>query len=131
MSKFPSDGNDVANIIPYKENMDTISIRYGESVVLPLDAGDTTAEIASIFIGKPGETYILTKQTTLTDGQGVFELSATDTQIPLGVYSYQINITDALGQLEKYPSPDTNCGDCEDEFPKFIVSEALDLTEVS
>lgn len=110
--------------------MDTISIRYGESVPLPLDAGDTTAEIADIFVGNPGEPYIFTKRITLSGGQGVFELSAEDTQIPLGKYSYQINITDALGQVEKYPSPDNNCSGCEDEFPKFIVNEALDSTEV-
>lgn len=57
--------NDIANIIPYKKTWIQLKLN-GESVVLPLDAGDTTAEIASIFIGKPGETYILTKQTTLT-----------------------------------------------------------------
>lgn len=105
--------------------MDTIKIRYGESLTLPLDASDTGATSATIFIGKAGEVYKLSKTIALTAGKGTFEFDPEETEIPLGEYNYQINVTSG-GDLKKYPSP--NCQDC--DFPKFIVAEALDVTEV-
>ncbi len=111
--------------------MDTISIRYGESLTLPLDTGDITAVSADIFIGKPGEVYVFTKNISLTDGVGTFELATTDTELPLDTYYYQINVTDGSGNVEKYPSPAEDCNPCDDDFPEFIVAEALDETEVS
>ena len=109
--------------------MKNISVRYGESVTLPIDAGDATATSASIFIGKPGEVYAVTKTVALTAGVGTFVLDPEDTRIPLDTYYYQVNVTDGDGNIEKYPSPD--CQTCdENNFPKFIVSEALDETEV-
>ena len=111
--------------------MDDISIRYGESVTLPIDAGDFLSTSADIYIGKPGETYQLTKNTALIDGVGVFVLTSTETRIPLGTYYYQINVTDQNGYVEKYPSPEDDCGDCEANFPRFVVKEALDANEVS
>ncbi len=109
--------------------MDTISIRYGEDVTLPIDASDITAVSADLYIGLPGETYVLTKHITLTLGVGTFELDSTDTALPLGTYNYQINVTDDGGFLKKFPSPDSSCADC--GFPEFIVCESLDQTEVS
>lgn len=111
--------------------MEPIGIRYGESVTLPLDAGDVTAVSADIYIGKPGHVYVLTKHITLTLGKGTFAFSGAETEIPLDTYYYQINITDALGAIEKYPSPQGDCDSCGSDFPKFIVYEALDEIEVS
>lgn len=111
--------------------MEEINIRYGEAVTLPIDAGDPTAVSADIYIGKPGQAYTLTKNIGLDLGVGVFELTPDDTRIPLGTYYYQINVTDDTGYPEKYPSPEENCSGCETNFPKFIVSEALDEQEVS
>lgn len=111
--------------------MESISIRYGESLTLPIDAGDATATSASIYIGKPGQMYVLTKTASLTGGVGTFVLTSSDTQIPLDTYYYQINVTDGGGYVEKYPSPDLDCDGCESDFPQFIVCEALDQTEVS
>ena len=105
--------------------MDKIKIRYGETVTLPIDTASTTADTADIYIGKPGEAYVLTKHITLTDGIGVFDFTKAETQIPLGTYNYQINVNTGSA-VEKYPSP--NCGDC--GFPEFEVCEALDETEV-
>ena len=107
--------------------MDKISIRYGEDLVLPVDAGNTAYVSADIFIGKPGEVYVLTRNTTLTDGKGVFIFSGVDTSLPLGEYNYQINVTDQDNRVTKFPSP--TCDEC--EFPKFVVCEALDEIEVS
>lgn len=111
--------------------MDPIIIRYGEHVTLPIDVGDNTATQAAIYVGKPGQQYVITQSVSLVSGEGVIVLDATDTSIPLGTYYYQINVTDANGYVEKYPTPKPNCDDCESEFPEFIVCEALDSTEVS
>lgn len=111
--------------------MEPISIRYGEDVTLPLDAGDVSAVSADIYIGKPGEVYVLTQHIALTAGQGTFVLSGADTELPLDTYYYQINVTDALGAVEKYPSPSGDCEGCGNGFPEFIVNEALDEIEVS
>lgn len=132
MSKVNSDLTDTANSTPHKDKMEPISIRYGEDVNLPLDSGDSTAVSADIYIGLPGQAYILTKHITLTAGVGTFVLDGTDTSIPLGTYYYQINVTGSLGDVEKYPSPSGDCDGCtEDGFPQFIVNEALDVIEVS
>lgn len=111
--------------------MDSIQIRYGETVTLPLDAGDTTAVSADLYVGKPGEVYVLTKHISLTEGLGTFVLSTTDTQLPLDTYYYQINVTDDGGEVTKYPSPNSSCDTCDSEFPEFVVHEALDVQEVS
>lgn len=111
--------------------MDSISIRYGEDVTLPLNTGDVNSVSATIFIGKPGELYTLTDTISLTDGEGVFEFSGVQTQIPLGTYYYQVNVTDVNGKVDKYPAPEAGCNSCESNFPEFVVAEALDATEVS
>lgn len=132
MSKVSSDETNLAKINTYQRKlMESISIRYGENLTLPIDAGDVTAVSADIYIGKPGETYVLTKSATLTEGLGVFVFSSEDTKLPLDTYYYQINVTDSDGYIEKYPSPDEDCYGCEADFPQFIVGEALDQTEVS
>lgn len=131
MSKVSSDETKSYKLILVKVKMDPISIRYGESVTLPLNTGDITDVSADIYIGKPGQTYILTKHISLAEGEGTFELSSAETQIPLDTYYYQINVTGLSGSVDKYPAPGSGCNDCEDEFPKFIVAEALDLTEIS
>lgn len=109
--------------------MKPIIIRYGESVTLPVDSGDVNAVSADIYIGKPGEAYVLTTSATLTNGEGVFTFSKTDTEIPLDTYYYQINVTDGDGGVRKYPTPRSE--DTESNLPKFIVAEALDQIEVS
>lgn len=134
MSKVPSDGANIAQKLQnlQKEKMDPINIRYGESLTLPVDVGDLTAVSADIYIGKPGEVYVLTQNVSLTDGEGTFFFTGSETSIPLGTYYYQINVTDIDGYVEKYPSPEADCNGCdESDFPQFIVSEALDEVEVS
>ncbi len=111
--------------------MEPILIRYGESVTLPVDTGDTTATDADLYIGKPGEPYTIHVHADLEDGVGVFVLSNVQTQVPLDTYYYQINVTDVNGYLEKYPTPEEDCSECENEFPEFVVREALDTAEVS
>lgn len=110
--------------------MDSITIRYGESLTLPFDAGDLTAVSADIYIGKPGQAYVRTKHISLVDGVGTFVFDPSETEIPLDTYYYQINVTDVNGYVEKYPEPGDSCEGCESDFPEFVVSEALDVQEV-
>lgn len=111
--------------------MDSISIRYGENLTLPIETGDTESVSADFFIGKPGELYVLAKHISLTNGNGIFEFSSHDTELPLGVYYYQINTTDGSGRVKKFPSPESYCDGCDNDFPQFIINEALDKTEIS
>ena len=112
--------------------MDSIHVRYGENVTLSLDTGDPTLVSADLYIGMPGKMYVITSHAVLTNGVGVFELSSAKTSVPLGEYSYQVNVTDELGAISKYPAPQKGCAGCPDTgFPKFIVDEALDEIEVS
>lgn len=131
MSKASSDEADVATLQNQKAKMDTINIRYGESRTYPIDTGDVTDVTAEIYIGKPGQSYVLAKQIVLTEGKGVFLFTEEDTALPLDTYYYQINTIDGNGYILKFPEPSEECGGCETEFPKFIISEALDVTEVS
>ena len=110
--------------------MDTISLRYGESLTLPLDTGNTTDVSADIYIGKPGEQYILTQNISLTLGLGTFTFTPNDTMLPLDTYYFQINVTGEDGYIEKYPETDGTCGGNDSGFPRFVVAEALDLMEV-
>jgi hypothetical protein len=108
--------------------LDSINVRYGETLTLYLETDDVSAVSADIFIGRPTEEYVLTKSIALTDSKGTFEFSNTETMIPLGAYYYQINVVDSEGRIEKYPAP---AGCDEDDFPEFVVSESLDLMEIS
>ena len=110
--------------------MDSIAIRYGENLTLPIDTGDITDVSADIYIGEPGQAFILTKHTELIDGIGSFVFSSLDTKLPLGTYYYQINTTDIDNYVTKYPNPN-NCDDSDNNFPLFIIAEALDLIEIS
>lgn len=108
--------------------METINIRYGETLSIAVSTDDSSATQAVFYVGLPGEEPVLEVTATLTDGVGSFQFDTSDTMIPLGTYRYQINIEHSDGVVEKYPAPD----DCpEDELPEFIVHEALDLQEVS
>jgi hypothetical protein len=111
--------------------MDTVNIRYGEYYPLPIDAMDVTAVSADIYIGRPGQPYVLTKHADLVDGVGTFEFEETETTIPLGKYNYQINLINEFGKVRKFPSPEGDCDGCDNSFPEFIVWEALDSIEVS
>lgn len=128
MSKVASDAANTAKNKKRKK-MDSIKIRYGESLTMPIDTGNTVATLASIYIGRPGEAYLVSKQAPLTDGVGFFNFDSSETSIPLGTYNYQINVVDASGYVQKYPEPEDGCTDC--VFPEFIVCEALDAIEVS
>lgn len=116
---------------PIKDIMDSLNIRYGEYLPLPIETGNEGYVSATMYIGKPGQMYKLSKDAILTNGDGVFEFTEEETKLPLGEYSFQISVFDEEGRPTKFPEPEEDCGACEEEFPKFIVYEALDETEVT
>ena len=108
--------------------MKTIQTRYGASVELTITIDDDLAGTATIYVGLPQETAIFTKTASFTSGVADLSLDPTDTELPLGTYNYQINVSYTDGRLDKYPNP-ANCDG--DSLPEFIVLEALDVTEIS
>ena len=106
--------------------MKELSTRYGGSVDIPVLIDDVTALTASIYVGLPGQTPVITKTASFIDGEADLSLLPTDTDVPLNTYKYQINVTYAGGAVKKFPDPST----CDGEFPDFIIAEALDVTEV-
>jgi hypothetical protein len=108
--------------------MKAINTRYGASVELLCNSTDITAESADIFIGIEGEAYTFTKNAPFEDGTANLSLDPIDTMIPIGTYKYQINVNYSDGRIKKFPEP-SNCED--NNLPEFIVSEALDVIEVS
>lgn len=113
--------------------METIKIRYGESFNLSVSVDDELAQSVVFYVGKEGQEplIVLTADIEIDkDGDAVAYVEGTpeDTQIPLGVYKYQINLITTDGKIYKFPSDDY----CEQHgLPKFVVVEALDLQEVS
>ncbi len=108
--------------------MRDINVRYGASLDLVTTISDTTADEATLIVGLPGELPILTKTASFTDGESNLSLTPAETEIPLGSYSYQVNVSYTDGRLDKFPTAD-QCS--EDGFPQFNVLEALDEQEVS
>ena len=102
-----------------------LSVRYGSTKIIAGTAS-TSATGVEIFVGNPGDAPVISKSSTVTDGTFTIELSATDTQVPLGKYHYQFNLT-IDGKPYKFPS-DSRCRSA--DLPTFTVLEALDETEV-
>ena len=106
--------------------MKTINTRYGSSVDILVNSTDETATTASLYVGLDGKLPKITKTSAFVSGQADLTLLPAETEIPLGTYSYQINVEYSDGRLKKFPEPNQ----CTDELPSFIVSEALDEIEV-
>jgi hypothetical protein len=103
--------------------VESINVRWGESFDLAVGTDDVSATEATLIVGEMGEQPILTLGASLTLGVGQFIASAEEMELPLGTYSYQLNVLHSDGQLEKYPQPE----DCVDgKLPIFKVHEALD-----
>lgn len=102
-----------------------LSVRYGGTKIITGTAS-TSATTVEMFVGNPGEVPVISKSSTVTDGAFTIELSATDTQVPLGTYRYQFNLT-IDGKPYKFPS-ESRCRSV--DLPTFTVLEALDETEV-
>lgn len=117
--------------------MDDITARYGARVPLTIEIDAADAVSATLYVGNAGETPVITKTANFTEGDIVndvqlyeADLSLLDeeTKVPLGEYSYQINVTYPNGDPDKFPDPST----CDDNaLPTFTIVEALDETEVT
>lgn len=108
--------------------METINVRYGESVDFAVASDDVTAISATLYVGNPGDSPVITKTVPLLEGIAAITLDPEDTRVPVGEYRYQVNVDRQDGGVEKYPQPE-DCG--EDGLPKFVVHESLGLSEVS
>lgn len=117
--------------------MNNITTRYGARVPLTVSIDAADAVEATLYVGIEGETPIITFTAPFTEGEIIkdvqmynadLSLINGETEIPLGEYKYQINVTYPNSDPDKFPDADT----CEDgELPIFTVLEALDVAEVS
>lgn len=107
--------------------MEDTGVRYGASYPLNITSDDDDAVTAKLYIGKPGETAVITKTATFVANEADLSLTQTDTRHPLGDYKLQINVEYANGDVKKFPDPQL----CGDDFPTFTIYEALDETEVT
>lgn len=108
--------------------MESIDIRWGEAVSLPVYIDDDTALSATLYVAKEGEAPIIIAETELENGEGFFELSGLQTRKEEGLYKYQINVYyDGLDDPEKFPAPDDDCDECDDiDLPDFRIYTSLD-----
>lgn len=107
--------------------MEHIKVRYGESFDLSIESDDDTATLATLFVGKVGQTPVITIPANFENGIAYIAGNPSDTRVPLGKYKYQVNVFFADGRELKYPT-DEYCE--ENGLPEFSVLEALDETEV-
>lgn len=108
--------------------METQRVRYGESFSFTIESDDLTAELATFYVGKEGQSPVITAPANFENGIAVVEVSALQTKVPVGDYKYQITVNLEDGKVHKYPT-DEECS--ETGLPDFKVLEALDETEVS
>lgn len=108
--------------------MKDINVRYGASLDLSVTIADLLADEATLFVGLPDSLPIITKTAAFAEGTANLSLTPVETEIPLGNYNYQINVSYTDGRLDKFPTSD-QC--LEDGFPSFSVLESLDEQEMS
>lgn len=106
--------------------MDTITIRQGETLQIPITVDDTSA-ISVRFVAADSTGIIIIDETeafATNDGKATATIFTNDTLIEAGEYEYmlQINYTDNV--IDILPdSSDCSGGDC--ALPKLIICESL------
>lgn len=96
-------------------------VRHGEGFSLEINGADTTATTATLKVGTIGSAPALTASGSLSDGSGVISVPAASNILPVGTYSYQIDVISG-SSIDIFPDP-TKSGQ---ELPPFIVAESFD-----
>lgn len=109
--------------------MKPIKVRYGASLVLTAETEDDKAVSATLYVGEEGKLPVITKTALFENMIADLSLAPEDTEVQLGSYKYQVDVTYSDGRLDKFPSP-TNCLVYKD-LPDFSVHESLSDTEIS
>lgn len=109
--------------------METYEVTYGESFDFKVEIDEPEATLVTLNVGKLGELPVISVSASIEDGIAYIQGTRDDTRVPLDTYQYQLTVEfDDPTKAYKYPSK-KECG--ENGLPRFIVSEALDETEVS
>lgn len=102
-----------------------ITIRQGETLQLPIESTDLSAETAQFQAAKDGVVYI---DATASFINGKATIWSNDTDIEIGDYEWMLTVTYSDGVIDKLPDKgDCKEGDC--ELPLLKVCKG-DLTEV-
>jgi len=104
--------------------METIEIRYGTSIDFSIAVDSTDAQQATLYVGKMGDTPVISKSANFVDGVAFLNLDSNDTKVAPDTYSYQVSVIYAgVNQKKKFPE----ASDCvNNELPKFIINPSLD-----
>jgi hypothetical protein len=105
-------------------------IRYGGDFDFKVESSNTLAETATFYVGKVGETPVITVPATFVDGEAFISTEPGQTEVPLGEYKWQLTIELSNGRKFKYPVDKDGCALEGDDLPDFEIVEALDETEV-
>ena len=97
--------------------MDTIKIRQGETLQIPIEADDSTAVSVQFQVVKDGIIYLDVLEQFV---DGLATIFTNDTILEIGDYEYIITITYEDGVVDILPDP-ANCGDGDCDFPTFTV----------
>ena len=97
--------------------MDTITIRQGETLQIPIEADDSTAVSVQFQVVKDGIIYLDVLE-NFVDGKAT--IFTNDTLLEIGDYEYIVTITYEDGVVDILPDP-TDCVDGDCDFPAFIV----------
>ena len=103
--------------------MDTIKIRQGETLQIPIEADDSTAVSVQFQVVKDGIIYLDVTE-SFVDGKAT--IFTNDTLLEIGDYEYIITITYSDGVVDILPDPDDCDGD-DCEFPDFIVCKGKSI----
>lgn len=110
--------------------MNKMNTRYGATVPLTVrfeDEFTPAPATASVFVGMVGATPVISHTgIDFVDGVADLTIPANLTEVPLGIYKYQINVVYDDGTVDKFP----DASGYDVELPEFEVLEALDETEV-
>ena len=106
--------------------MDTISIRQGETLQLPIEADDSSAVSVQFQVVKDNIIY-LDETENFVDGKAT--IFSNDTLLEIDEYYYIVTIEYSDGAIDILPDPsDCDGEDC--DFPAFIVCKGA-VTGVS
>ena len=101
--------------------MDTITIRQGETLQIPIEADDSTAVSVQFQVVKDGIIYLDVLE-NFVDGKAT--IFTNDTLLEIGTYEYIITVTYEDGVVDILPDPDECEGD-DCDFPEFVVCKGV------
>lgn len=98
-----------------------ITLRQGETLQIPVEADDLSAQTVQFQAVKDGIIFI-DETESFVDGKAT--IFTNDTLLEIGEYQYMLTITYSDGVIDKLPDPSACLnGDC--ELPQLIICQGV------